>query len=260
VAAGFLFWWPVIDPAPRHSPLNYLARVPYLFAAVGKIALAAVLAFSAGPLYGYADVEPIVGLTPPQDRVTGAYLMLTPSTMMFAVVAAGIVALMLMRRERNDPAWARPSRARSCGRGMAFPRRPHRYAVDDRRAFPQYLCMSADTHISSGPIPDDQVDLAVEVFRMLADATRVRLLWALLDQELPVNDLAAAVHKAPNAVSQHLAKLRMARLVRARREGTFVFYRIENDHVRQLVRDAISHADHASGGVHHLRVVDARDA
>lgn len=94
---------------------------------------------------------------------------------------------------------------------------------------------------------------------MLADATRVRLLWALLDQELPVNDLAAAVRKPPNAVSQHLAKLRMARLVRARREGTFIFYRIENDHVRQLVRDAVSHADHATGGSH-LRVVEARDA
>jgi len=114
-------------------------------------------------------------------------------------------------------------------------------------------------HISSGPIPEDQVDLAVEVFRMLADATRVRLLWALLDQELPVNDLAIAVHKPPNAVSQHLAKLRMARLVRARREGTFIFYRIENDHVRQLVRDAVSHADHATGG-QHLRVVETKDA
>lgn len=89
---------------------------------------------------------------------------------------------------------------------------------------------------------------------MLADATRVRLLWALLDQELPVNALADAVGKPPAAVSQHLAKLRMARLVRTRREGTQVFYRLENTHVHQLVQDAIYHADHASGGVpeHHL--------
>lgn len=135
-----------------------------------------------------------------------------------------------------------------------------RVIVDAGTSNTHYLCMSTDTHIYSGPIPEDQVDLAVEVFRMLADATRVRLLWELLDRELPVNDLAAAVRKPPNAVSQHLAKLRMARLVRARRKGTFVFYRIENDHVRQLVRDAISHADHASGGIHHLRAVDDRDA
>lgn len=99
----------------------------------------------------------------------------------------------------------------------------------------------------------EQVDLAVEVFRMLADATRVRLLWALLDGELPVNSLARAVGKAPAGVSQHLAKLRMARLVRTRRQGTQVFYRIENSHVHQLVEDAVYHAEHAGTGIpeHH---------
>ena len=50
-----------------------------------------------------------------------------------------------------------------------------------------------------------------------------------------------------------LAKLRMARLVRTRREGTSVFYRLENDHVRQLVLDAVFNAEHAGPGVpgHH---------
>ena len=88
---------------------------------------------------------------------------------------------------------------------------------------------------------------------MLADATRLRLLWALLDAELPVNDLAAAVGKPAAGVSQHLAKLRMARLVQTRRQGNQVFYRIENDHVRQLVTDAIYNAEHAGPGVpaHH---------
>ncbi len=88
---------------------------------------------------------------------------------------------------------------------------------------------------------------------MLADMTRVRLLWALLDRERSVNELAEAVGKPAAGVSQHLAKLRMARLVRTRRQGTQVFYRIDNSHVRQLVQDAVDHADHASGGVpvHH---------
>ena len=80
---------------------------------------------------------------------------------------------------------------------------------------------------------------------MLADATRVQILWALLDGELPVNDLAEAVGKPPTGVSQHLAKLRLARLVSTRRQGTQVFYRLENSHVRQLVEDGIYHADHA---------------
>ena len=90
---------------------------------------------------------------------------------------------------------------------------------------------------------------------MLADATRVRLLWALLGGELAVNELAHAVGKPATAVSQHLAKLRMARLVRTRRDGTRVFYRIEDDHVRQLVQDAIFHADHAGGGHALLRLL-----
>ena len=89
--------------------------------------------------------------------------------------------------------------------------------------------MSADAQ--GDRLPADQVELAVEVFRMLADATRIQLLWALLEAELSVNDLAAAVGKPGPSVSQHLAKLRMARLVRTRREGNQVFYRLENDHV-----------------------------
>lgn len=99
----------------------------------------------------------------------------------------------------------------------------------------------------------EQVDLAVEVFRMLSDATRVQLLWALHDGEMPVNELAEAVGKPASGVSQHLAKLRMARLVSTRRQANQVFYRIESDHVRQLVADAIYQAEHAAGGVpeHH---------
>jgi len=88
---------------------------------------------------------------------------------------------------------------------------------------------------------------------MLADGTRVRLVWALLDGELSVNELSRAVGKPPAAVSQHLAKLRMARLVSTRRHGNQVIYRAENEHVRQLVEDAVYQADHASGGLpdHH---------
>ncbi len=93
----------------------------------------------------------------------------------------------------------------------------------------------------------------VEVFRMLSDATRVRLLWALVDRELSVTELAETVGKRAPAVSQHLAKLRMARLVRTRREGTTIHYSLENSHVAQLVTDAVFNAEHAGPGIpgHH---------
>jgi len=100
---------------------------------------------------------------------------------------------------------------------------------------------------------DEQVDLAVEVFRMLADPTRVRILWAVLDAERSVNEIAEILGKPQSAVSQHLAKLRLARLVLPRKAGIQVFYRVANDHVRQLVADAVHHAEHAGPGVpaHH---------
>ena len=102
-------------------------------------------------------------------------------------------------------------------------------------------------------LPDDQVSLVVEVFRMLADATRVHVLWSLANREMSVNELAEHVGKPAPSVSQHLAKLRMARLVRTRRDGTTIFYSLENEYVRQLVVDAVFNAEHAGPGVprHH---------
>ncbi|HEX3004599.1 MAG TPA: metalloregulator ArsR/SmtB family transcription factor [Angustibacter sp.] len=91
---------------------------------------------------------------------------------------------------------------------------------------------------------DDVVTLAVEVLRMLADPTRLQLAGLLLEEEKAVSQLASELDKPVPAVSQHLAKLRMARLVTTRRQGTSVLYRVENGHVRQLVIDTIGHVEH----------------
>ena len=93
---------------------------------------------------------------------------------------------------------------------------------------------------------DEQiVELAVEVFTMLADATRVRIVLALQDGELSVSTLADLVGKSPTAVSQHLAKLRLARIVATRHEANRVYYRLANEHARRLVADAIDQAEHS---------------
>ena len=94
-------------------------------------------------------------------------------------------------------------------------------------------------------MPDDeQVDLAAETFRLLADPTRIKILWALLQGESSVACLADLAGTSPTAVSQHLAKLRMSRLVTARRQGTFMYYSAADDHVRKLLAQALHHADH----------------
>ena len=91
---------------------------------------------------------------------------------------------------------------------------------------------------------EEQVQLAAEGFRMLADPTRIKLLWALLQGESSVTCLAELVGAGPTTVSQHLAKLRLAGLVRGRREGTFVYYTAADEHVRALLAEALFHAEH----------------
>jgi len=100
-----------------------------------------------------------------------------------------------------------------------------------------------DTQIAGTP-SGPQVDRAVDTLKLVADPTRLRLLWALLHGEHSVNLLAEHIGAQPAAVSQHLAKLRLAHLVRTRREGTRVYYLAENDHVRRIVEEALFHADH----------------
>jgi DNA-binding transcriptional ArsR family regulator len=108
-------------------------------------------------------------------------------------------------------------------------------------------------------VDGDLVEVAVEIFSMLADATRVRIVLALAGGELSVNTLADLLHKPAAAVSQHLAKLRLARIVTPRHEGTRVFYRLANEHISQLVTDAMFQAEHSvEDQPHHHRTESAR--
>jgi len=88
---------------------------------------------------------------------------------------------------------------------------------------------------------------AADALRMLADPTRLSILWALMQGETSVACLAELAGTTPTAVSQHLSKLRLAGLVTNRREGTFIFYGIADQHIGELVRQALSHADHSAG-------------
>ena len=84
---------------------------------------------------------------------------------------------------------------------------------------------------------------------MLADPTRLRLLWHLSQQANDVNTLTGLVGAGRPAVSQHLAKLRLAGLVRAHREGRHAVYEARGGHVRRLVAEALLNADHVVGGL-----------
>jgi DNA-binding transcriptional ArsR family regulator len=105
---------------------------------------------------------------------------------------------------------------------------------------------------TSAPHPDvlddTQVSAAVMSFALLADPTRVRLLWALRENDADVTSLAETAGCRPTVASQHLSKLRFAGLVEGTRDGRRVIYRLRGAHVRNLLTEALFHADHQVSG------------
>ncbi|MGW5939141.1 ArsR/SmtB family transcription factor [Streptomyces celluloflavus] len=115
--------------------------------------------------------------------------------------------------------------------------------------------MSARMHLASahGSHPQDpdaeQFARAAEVLGLLADRTRLALLHTLGRGEADVSTLTGAVGAARPAVSQHLAKLRLAGLVTSRKDGRRVVYALRDGHLRRLVAEALQHADHDLSGL-----------
>lgn len=92
--------------------------------------------------------------------------------------------------------------------------------------------------------PDDATLLAAR-FQLLADPVRLRMIYALLEAgELCVGDLAGAVGSSESATSHQLRQLRLAGLVRSRKAGRTVYYRVADTHVRLLLDVAIEHYLH----------------
>ena len=89
----------------------------------------------------------------------------------------------------------------------------------------------ADFEMPSG----EAVEHAAEQLRILSDPTRLKLLWAMAQGETSVACLAEVAGATPTAASQHLAKLRMTGLVRVRRQGTFMFYTLEDESIARLL-------------------------
>jgi DNA-binding transcriptional ArsR family regulator len=109
---------------------------------------------------------------------------------------------------------------------------------------------SLDEHHRS-PLRAEHVETAVGYLAMLAEPTRLRLLWALREGELGVTALAEAAGCTPTAASQHLSKLRLAGVVEQRADGRARLYRLRGAHIRRLLDEALSHAEHAVDDIPH---------
>ena len=94
-------------------------------------------------------------------------------------------------------------------------------------------------------MPLRAVTALAETFRVLGDPTRVRILDALAGGELCVCDIAALAGISESAVSHQLRLLRGMRLVRPRRAGRQVFYSVDDQHILELLKQALTHVEEA---------------
>ena len=91
-------------------------------------------------------------------------------------------------------------------------------------------------------MPDVRVlyDLS-DFFKVMGDSTRIRLLWALEEAEMCVNDLAVLLDMTKSAVSHQLKILRTAKLVKAEKRGKNVYYLLTDEHVKIVLEMALDH-------------------
>ena len=87
----------------------------------------------------------------------------------------------------------------------------------------------------------DVLEDAAEVFALLSAPGRLHLLWILSNAEVDVTTLVAAVGGTKAGISQHLAKLRLAGWIHARRDGRRLLYRVTDPHIVTLVHQAVEH-------------------
>jgi ArsR family transcriptional regulator, lead/cadmium/zinc/bismuth-responsive transcriptional repressor len=91
---------------------------------------------------------------------------------------------------------------------------------------------------------DDLYGRLAELFKALADPTRLRIIARVAEADTCVEDLAAVLGMTASAVSHQLRLLRTMRVVRARRDGRYVYYQLDDEHVRDLLERARDHLSH----------------
>ena len=90
-------------------------------------------------------------------------------------------------------------------------------------------------------ITDDEANQLAEMFRLVGDASRLRIILSCAARPRCVSEIAKATRLSPSLVSHHLRLLRAARMLRADRSGKQVFYALADDHVRRVIADMVAH-------------------
>ncbi|WP_407275173.1 ArsR/SmtB family transcription factor [Halothiobacillus sp. DCM-1] len=94
---------------------------------------------------------------------------------------------------------------------------------------------------------ESQIVQLVDVFRLLGDATRLKIVLTCLESPVAVGEIAGRLQVSASLVSHHLRLLRAARLVASERQGKLVYYRAADQHVVDLLTDMLVHVDEPIG-------------
>lgn len=102
--------------------------------------------------------------------------------------------------------------------------------------------MSLAEKIETPPVPGpDETAALAEIFRLMGDPSRLRIVLTCLRGEVAVNDIANSLGLSQSSVSHHLRLLRSARILKAERRGKQVFYGAADHHVRGMLEDMVEH-------------------
>ena len=95
--------------------------------------------------------------------------------------------------------------------------------------------------VSTQMPPEGILDGLAEFFKLFSDKTRVGILWALSMSEMCVCDLSMLLKMKQPAISQHLKVLRQMRMVRTRRDGKVIYYTLDDEHIRIVLKYGLEH-------------------
>ena len=102
-------------------------------------------------------------------------------------------------------------------------------------------------HTSAKDLPahmrlsEDQTTELADMFRLMSDPSRLRIILACLETPVSVGDMANQLGLSASLVSHHLRLLRAGRLIQAERRGNRVFYLITDEHIRRVLSDMVDH-------------------
>lgn len=90
---------------------------------------------------------------------------------------------------------------------------------------------------------DDLIFEMAEIFKVFGDSTRMKIISALLEDELCVGDIAIITNSTPSAISHQLRVLKQSKLVKYRKEGKIVYYSLDDEHVKEIYEKGREHIE-----------------